>query len=109
MVLHSASNTALKAARGQAVLELELDPKLHARAAIADGSKRHSPIRSRNGPWISCMWICASLCRVLRVVNSMRSTPRATLTAAMRSLSDNILDAGADAPGQEFRVAGRHH
>ena len=107
MLPHSVSNTALKAADGEAILELEFHFEVHAAAALPMASKRQAPVRSRNGP-------CVRRMSNLRVLSERVARREFRLQDPMGDFQHgdalgrrNIVDANRDTPGQELGIA-RH-
>ena len=109
MVLHSASNTEFKALRQQTILELELDSKLHARAAIADGGESpvaaHVPERSLDELHEDLRVLLHGVAR--REFHAQQAAR--DLDGGEKLAVGQHLDAGADAPRQELRIARPHH
>ncbi len=63
-------------------------------------AKAQIPVRLRNGPSTKVMRICVSRVSVLRVVNSVRSIPRAMHTEASRWPSDSSSTRAPVQPGR---------
>jgi hypothetical protein len=91
---------------GQAVLEFELDPKMHLRTVLTDGFE--APLSHQVAKWSvdePHEYLCVLLQGVAR--RELRAQHASHNLHAGKHLGRRLrFDSRADAPGQEFRVAG---